>query len=31
MTLISEADLSDEELNRLSRRIEQAKKGDTSS
>ena len=31
MTLISEADLSDEELDRLSQRIEQAKKGDTSS
>ena len=31
MTLISDADLSDEELDRLSQRIEQAKKGDTSS
>lgn len=31
MTLISEADLSDEELDRLNQRIEQAKKGDTSS
>jgi len=31
MTLISEADLSDEELDRLTQRIEQAKKGDTSS
>ena len=30
MTLISDADLSDEELDRLSQRIEQAKKGDTS-
>ena len=31
MTLISEADLSDEELDRLSQRIKRAKKGDTSS
>ena len=31
MTLISDADLSDEELDRLSQRIEQAKKGGTSS
>ena len=31
MTLISDADLSDEELDRLSQCIEQAKKGDTSS
>ena len=31
MTLISDVDLSDEELDRLSQRIEQAKKGDTSS
>ena len=31
MTLISDADLSDEELDRLSQLIEQAKKGDTSS
>lgn len=31
MTLISEADLSDEELDRLSQLIENAKKGDTSS
>lgn len=31
MTLISEADLSDEELDRLNQRIERAKKGDTSS
>ena len=31
MTLISDADLSDEELDRLSQRIAQAKKGDTSS
>ena len=31
MTLISDADLSDEELDRLSQRIEQAKKGDASS
>ena len=31
MTLISDADLSDEELDRLSQRIKQAKKGDTSS
>ena len=31
MTLISDADLSDEELDRLSQRIEQAKKGDVSS
>ena len=31
MTLISDADLSDEELDRLSQRIEQAKKGGTAS
>ena len=31
MTLISDADLSDEELDRLSHLIEQAKKGDTPS
>lgn len=31
MTLVSDANLSDEELDRLSQRIEQAKKGDTSS
>lgn len=31
MTLISDADLSDEELDRLSQLIENAKKGDTSS
>ena len=31
MTLISDADLSDEELDRLSQLIEHAKKGDTSS
>ena len=31
MTLISDADLSDEELDRLSQLIEQAKKGDTAS
>ena len=31
MTLISDVDLSDEELDRLSQRIEQAKKGDTAS
>ena len=31
MTLISDTDLSDEELDRLSQLIEQAKKGDTSS
>ncbi|MCY3740941.1 MAG: BlaI/MecI/CopY family transcriptional regulator [Candidatus Poribacteria bacterium] len=31
MTLISDADLSDEELDHLSQRIAQAKKGDTSS
>ncbi len=31
MTLISDADLSDEELDRLSQRIAQAKKGGTSS
>ena len=31
MTLISDADLSDEELDRLSQRIKRAKKGDTSS
>ena len=31
MILISDANLSDEELDRLSQRIEQAKKGDTSS
>ena len=31
MALVSEVDLSDEELDRLSQRIEQAKKGDPSS
>ncbi len=31
MILISDANLSDEELDRLSQRIAQAKKGDTSS
>ena len=31
MTLISDADLSDEELDRLGQLIENAKKGDTSS
>ena len=31
MALVSDADLSDEELDRLSQRIEQAKKGDASS
>ena len=31
MALVSDADLSDEELDRLSQLIEQAKKGDTSS